>query len=492
MAYPHNGKLVVTETEIANGQRQDAEPEVPIVNSHKWAAHLFNFCKKEDLTGPLFAHRPSIDDVRQGNMGDCFLLAAILAIVEKPGGPEFIEKMMVLDPKANRVTVRFFVPWDELESTTAPIQARRYVTVEYSRIVPYFYDEQVGSQGAAWVHILEKAYAGFDKGNLWATGKPGILWNLDSGGNPQDTLRALRGAKTGMVALLAAAGTLSRDGKTQEIKQFDAFMTTMEVGFFSAEELAARFSQEDQQELRAWLAQTASAWIAFFAGFYSPNGNPEALKPLRLTDVLGFLESQGCRSEFVTIIMRQLEAKQVFPGKRSSGQYSRQQIEFHDALTLQINAGMPVAASSRNYEGLFDKIPLRKGLVWSHAYALLSGPPPAPVAQSSSDVTSGSAGTAAALGGPGGALRDGVRGVWLCNPWGHRGRAYVRKTDGKTQATEKTARIFWIDLSDLTKRFWRVSHCLAVPPPPPSFPPPPPPTAPPSDAQPPPDGGGST
>ena len=92
---------------------------------------------------PLFAHRPSYEDITQGAAGNCFFLAALAAI---PG--EQIRQMM-LDHGDGTVTVRFY----EKNAATGrrnPV----YVTVDKKVKIN-------ASLDCLWVQVMEKAYALF-------------------------------------------------------------------------------------------------------------------------------------------------------------------------------------------------------------------------------------------------------------------------------------------------------------------------------------------
>ena len=123
---------------------------------------------------PLFDHLPDTDDIHQGILGNCYMLASLSAILRQ--NPELILQSMRENPPEeapgydpNRpethkktVTVRFFN--DDME----PV----YVTVD--KTVPKLFDPATGrerdsySRGPLWVQILEKAYAasGLHKGVL--------------------------------------------------------------------------------------------------------------------------------------------------------------------------------------------------------------------------------------------------------------------------------------------------------------------------------------
>lgn len=98
----------------------------------------------------LFPHRPCLDDIKQAGMGDCFFLSSLQAILAKgEEGVKFIENMMV-DQGDGTVLVRLFDP-----RTGAPV----FVKVRKSVHCKNGHEEI--NHEALWVHILEKAYAGF-------------------------------------------------------------------------------------------------------------------------------------------------------------------------------------------------------------------------------------------------------------------------------------------------------------------------------------------
>ena len=92
---------------------------------------------------PLFAHKPSIEDIVQGRSGNCFFLAALAAI------PSDKIREMMLDHGDGTVTVRFY----EREAVTKQ-RKPVYVTVDKTVNI-------ASSLDCLWVQIMEKAYALF-------------------------------------------------------------------------------------------------------------------------------------------------------------------------------------------------------------------------------------------------------------------------------------------------------------------------------------------
>ncbi|WP_167554550.1 C2 family cysteine protease [Legionella israelensis] len=124
---------------------------------------------------------PSIDDVNQSRVPNCFFLAALSKVVHHPDGPAYIRSMMRQNDDGT-TTVRLFNP-----KTLEPI----YVRVENSYIV-----DQWGSLNrhtALWVHILEKAYASIPE--LLDKNDASMSSVYTGGGNEKTALAALTGLK---------------------------------------------------------------------------------------------------------------------------------------------------------------------------------------------------------------------------------------------------------------------------------------------------------
>lgn len=113
--------------------------------------------KKVPIKEPLFPHEPSINDIAQGRVGDCYLLSALSALVDK--SPQWIKDCMK-DNGDGSVTVRLY-DWREKNPQGRWVQGPvvpHYITV--SKRVPGEYEEQKEpfAKGALWVQMIEKAY----------------------------------------------------------------------------------------------------------------------------------------------------------------------------------------------------------------------------------------------------------------------------------------------------------------------------------------------
>lgn len=98
---------------------------------------------------PLFAKEPTVDDIAQRLLGDCYLQAALISMVQQD--PQGIKSCMH-DNGNGTVTVRFFQK-DETNQTMIP----KYVTVK--KTVPKSLGIDTFSANNLWVQMIEKAYA---------------------------------------------------------------------------------------------------------------------------------------------------------------------------------------------------------------------------------------------------------------------------------------------------------------------------------------------
>lgn len=118
-----------------------------IANPH----HIFQWSEEQyqRSSADLFADgQPRIEDINQGLIPNCFLLAAITAVLSKEGGDSFIRQMMRQNDDGT-TTVRLFDP-----NTLKPV----YIRVETSYLIDAEYNALNHHEGL-WVDILEKAAA---------------------------------------------------------------------------------------------------------------------------------------------------------------------------------------------------------------------------------------------------------------------------------------------------------------------------------------------
>lgn len=467
--YPHEGGLVIP-TNVSSNHIRNGEPAIPFIlpnfeqDAYTPFAKIlpnvklpkfslqFSLAKKIAFDGEphLFLHRPTMDDVLQGGLGDCFLLSTICGILDKDWGPDYIERMMCMSPDGQTVTVRLF-DFFTTEEPRVRANVARYVTVDYSQIVGKFREGRMGATGAPWVHVLEKAFAGFNYGQLFASAsEAGAYLGLGDGGLPCRAMQALLGTAYESESLVA------REDINPWAETMDRFLR---YGVTSG---GLQPDASAMAEFTAWHSQTiVSKWDAFCNPDFYDEGTDTARRNYvrRLEDVVQFLNDNACPDSVRDLISMSLLRNQVYPSKRGTAVYADWQMSAHMRYQRLLREGKVMVAATRSYKfkiiaqktelfgipvGLPDAstlVPEGKGLLWGHGYTVLSGAPaqttvPPPAQE--------------------------LRTLWVRNPWGSMGRIYRRKT--KDRATLKAEAspahpVFWLELNDLLKRFERIDYC---------------------------------
>lgn len=134
----------------------------------------------------IFPNPPSTRDIRQGNLADCFLLSAVISLLNTDEGINYIQGMM--KQLKHTTVVRFYHP-----KTLKPV----YIEVENS--IYHRLGSNAVRHQAPWVHILEKAYAGFARkleNEKVTLATHTFLDMYGKGGNTELALKILTGKET--------------------------------------------------------------------------------------------------------------------------------------------------------------------------------------------------------------------------------------------------------------------------------------------------------
>ncbi len=112
------------------------EPQFTVNDTGVW------FSKRDE---PLFPHEPTINDVRQGGIGDCFFMGAVCSVVTAHPG---LIKHMMKDDGQGHVTVRLFSFEDG---------GFKPFYIKVNKTVPRRGNRDLYAKDALWVQMLEKA-----------------------------------------------------------------------------------------------------------------------------------------------------------------------------------------------------------------------------------------------------------------------------------------------------------------------------------------------
>ncbi len=102
---------------------------------------------------PLFAHEPSVRDVEQGGVGDCYLVGTLASLVSVD--PQIVKDCM-RDNGDGTVTVRFFDRSMDMNALEPRIKSKPvYINVPKKTL------GNKGGRNALWVNVFEMAYNGY-------------------------------------------------------------------------------------------------------------------------------------------------------------------------------------------------------------------------------------------------------------------------------------------------------------------------------------------
>lgn len=381
-------------------------------------------------TGPIFPHDPVPDDIQQGQLGDCYMLTAVISVLAQPGGPAAVAGMM--KEQGGRVVVRLY------DKSNKP----HYCSIEKS----IRRNAEKHNGGALWATFLEKAYAAasFVEENKKPDGKPKgkvqVGYAKLNRGHSSDVYQVLFGEDARKLGIGQDSfgggsgdnyvfGRLWHWNPGEKLTDGERASFTQKI-FGGDAELFNRFILwRTHHVVQQW-----DTLIDAHGDIKDKKGQTLRRRTMRIEDLRQFLTSNGLEDRVAAVLVSFCEAKRLLPSKRGGGVYTQQQLDLYNRIQTALAARKPVSlgttkqmAAKATGKGKSAGEEIAKGLAGGHAYAVMS-------------------------------VRDETAAPyrkWLRirNPWGETGRAYIAGNGNTLKAVETKEGEFDLELSDLTKRF---------------------------------------
>jgi hypothetical protein len=448
---------------------------------------IFLFPKHQRQQRRLFEHLPVLGDINQRQMGDCWFLAALAAIVGLGTG-NAIKWMM--SGQGDHAYVRL---WDRA-------QMPHYVCVDKG-LIEVRGPAVFHSTGGLWAAVLEKAMTAIDKEGRFDP--QGTVYGRLKGGQSHIAFQALLGVEAESSPINAAfnydatsadwtalrsllRGDLEH-GSSMLLKQsvfgglvpfteLNTFYDTVWVPWVEQTSLLGRwmgsfgvFTQgrvyrlEDFERFMREFANEPVNGLRWSA--LASDVNAEAyhagLAAFRRNPVFSRMPDHRRRGptalQAVECVCQWVRRKRVFSGRRSTGVYTALQVRLYDDIVQHLNTYRPVCLGTYELVGTPDPElgssgeKKSKGLAGAHGYAVT------------------------------GCYKDnatGARFVQVFNPWGRTGRGYtfspnalhlkpsqaaLQKWVKDQSAYETDEPLFWLELADVTKRCNQIYTCKTTP-----------------------------
>ncbi|MBN3923788.1 DUF4157 domain-containing protein [Nostoc sp. NMS4] len=331
----------------------------------------------EKINQPLFKidkktgkpRKPSIDDVIQGNVGDCYLLAAIAAIVET--NPEYIFGM--LTDLGDKVSVRLYdEDRSDPEKRKFPV---RYITV-WKSVAINDKGDWLYAQNSLWVNILEKAYAAAGFGGFYKTTAdkkiPPSYDKIDRG-DARFALQVLLGETISNNDIHSgkAQKNTNLQGLPWSKEECESYNIAKSTNNNYETLVSYEIFEKDVNKIHKWMD-----WLITRNGgkaieklyFEKKEGTYE--EEIRLEDFLTKFAEEKLDQTLINDLEYYLQ--DFFPGKKGTALYTKYQFDWYKDIKKKIKNKQPVVVGSKEKvgRGNLEELDSSKGLVPSHAYTV--------------------------------------------------------------------------------------------------------------------------
>ncbi|MEM7535189.1 MAG: C2 family cysteine protease [Chloroflexota bacterium] len=359
-------------------------------------------------TLPLFPHNPTVNDVKQGMLGDCYFVAAVASIVKKSS--KHIKNMMV--DRGDRVVVRFYndgEPEYVVVDKQVPIFTRTDTQIPRYRLQSGGYVNDPYARGSLWMMLLEKAYAVF---NGWT------YEQLEGGQSNQvfsDFLNISSGQKD-----ISRSGPDDKNALPWLV--YDLSKKEKEL-FLKRKKLFPNIFNNNMERIKIWDAYIQN---------YDVSGNS-------LDAIQASLSSHSLATNVIQDVMKYLATNRLYSGYSGSRIYSVGDLAVYNDIRSRINSGEILAAATPNNYGTNNNgdIEVKRGIHANHTYSIID-------TKSSSN----------------------VKYIKVRNPWGTGGisyqsgpsRDYSTRNEKIEQDDNDNGGLFWIELTHFLETFAKIYY----------------------------------
>ncbi len=181
-----------------NSKTEPQRTDMPELNRDMRSSGIHGYVFREDVTnshhareftiqmeGDIFDDHADIEDVRQAVFGNCFLLAAVASILNRPNGYEYFQSIIKQEDEKTSVVKLY------------DFRQKKFVYVRVHNTIFCENNDNTLQHKKLWIHILEKAFVGLgivkaDRITVTET-FPSYREIYGKGGNIADAYLALTG-----------------------------------------------------------------------------------------------------------------------------------------------------------------------------------------------------------------------------------------------------------------------------------------------------------